>query len=383
MQVSKPHKSAILKKLGFIGVCIALGWYLKGKTIPSGQMAGMGQNAPYVLVEKIVKEDTTQGKDYISHVEAINSVNLLAEVSGTVEQILFKEGSFVKEGDLLFVIDQEKYKATKNLREAELNRAKAVLAEAEKNYNRQVKLSKQNIASKATFDAAQSAYLQAQSNVKQAEANLDLASIDFEKTTVKSPINGYIGKALVTKGNYVKASDQTLAKIVQISPVRVTFTLTDKEFLQIKNKYADLSHADIQAKIKLPDGEVLLENFAALFVNNEISTDTATISVYADFENKDEKLLPGNYVRLSLIGDVEKNMTVSQASLAQDENGFYTFVIKDNVAEERRLVLGDVFGSRQIVKDGLEEGETVVIQGLQKISDGMPVKAALVQTTQN
>lgn len=379
MLLTKPHKSAILKRLGLIILCIAFGWYLKGKLTPQMGMGGFGAGTPYVLVEELEPQSAGKEKTHIAHVEAINSVNLQPKVNGTVGEVHFEEGSFVNEGDILFTIEASSFKATVDLREAELEKAKAGLTEAERNYNRQIKLSKQNIASKATFDAAESAFLQAKASVAQAKASLELAKISYEDTFSRAPISGYIGKALVTKGNRVVASTQTLARIVQLNPIRIAFTLTDKEFLQFKRKYNGEEKEGVKARIITPDGTSIIKEFKSSFVDNEVSTNTATVAIYGDFENNDEMLLPGSYVQIALILDDEKSLLISQASLAQDENGFYTFVVNgDNIAEERRLELGDVIGDRQIVKSGLNAGDKVVIKGIQKVKHGQKVEAALV-----
>jgi len=381
MQVSKPSKKMIMKRVVAFLLCVGLGWYLKAKLSPQGAMPGAGQSVPYVLIQEVQARDTTRLNNHIAHVEAINSVSLLPQVSGTVDEVLFKEGSFVHAGDVLFVIEQDRYKATQALREAELASARATLTEAERNYKRQIALSKQNIASKATFDNAESSFLQAKAAVQQAQANLDLAKIDMGYTQVTAPISGYIGKALVTKGNYVTASSQVLAKIIQVSPIRVTFSLTDKEFLTLKSHYEEDAKIQMKARITLPDGSHYSEDFSSRFADNEVSTNTATVAIYSDFANTDEKLLPGNYVQIALTKDTpEVSVMIPQASLAQDEHGFYTFVVNDeNMVEERRLTLGDVIGSDQIVKEGLKAGDKVIIQGLQKVRDGIKVKAAMVQ----
>lgn len=381
MKVTKPEQKVILKRFAIFLGCVAIGWFLKGRLSPNQGMGMMTQEEPYVLIQEVQSRNIAQAKDHIAHVEAINSVNLLPQISGTIDQVLFQEGSFVKEGDLLFVIDPKRYTANVALREAELKSAQANLTETERNYNRQIKLTKQNIASKATFDSAESAFLRAKAAVQQAEANLDLAKIDLDHTQITSPINGYIGKALVTKGNYVAASSQVLARIVQVSPVRVTFSFTDSEFLNLKKIYERNSNVPMKARITLPDGEEIFEDFSSRFVDNEVSTNTATVAIYTDFKNTDEKLLPGNYVRIALIkDDPDMNVMIPQVSLAQDEHGFYTYVINDdNIAEERRLVLGDVIGSEQVVKSGLNAGDKVIIQGLQKVKNGGKVKAGLVE----
>jgi RND family efflux transporter MFP subunit len=382
MKISKPSKTLILKRTGAALLCVALGWYLKGRMTPSMGMSGMGQGTPYVLIQEVQKKDITEINNHIAHVEAINSVDLLPQVSGTVDDVLFQEGSFVKKGDLLFVIEQDRYAAVLSLREAELASAKANLTEAERNYNRQIKLTKENIASKATFDAAESAYLRAKAAVQQAESNLSLARIDMGYTKVTAPISGYIGKAFVTKGNYVTASAQVLAKIVQVDPIRVTFSLTDKEFLNLKQVYAADTDAKFKARLTLPDGSVKIEDFTSRFADNEVSSNTATVSIYTDFVNGDEKLLPGNYIQIALVKEnPAMNVMIPQASLAQDEQGFYTYVVNaDNVVEERRLVLGKVIGSEQVVEQGLNAGDKVIVQGLQKVQNGVAVNAALVQS---
>ncbi len=380
MLLTKPHKTVILRRLAFIILCVSLGWFLKAKMTPKMNMGAFGLQVPYVLTTQAKLADTAKAQTHIAHVEAINSVALQPKVNGTIEEVAFEEGSFVKEGDILFKIDAASFKATVDLRQAELERAQAALTEAERNYNRQIKLSKQNISSKAAFDAAESMYLQAKANVAQARANLELAQINYEDTASRAPINGYIGKALVTKGNRVIASQQVLAKIVQLNPIRIAFTLTDKEFLAFKNNAQSVEKSKIKARITLPDGTVVVKDFKSSFVDNEVSTNTATVSIYGDFENDDERLIPGSYVQIALILEPQLSVMVPQAALAQDENGFYVFVVdNDNIAYERRVVLGEVLADKQVVKEGLSDGEKVVIKGLQKLSNGTKVQQAFVQ----
>lgn len=380
MLLTKPHKSVVLKRIALVAVCFCFGWYMKGKLTPQAGMMP-GALTPYVLVQELKQQDVTKEKSHIAHVEAINAVNLQPEVSGTIEAVHFNEGSFVKQGDVLFTIEPSIYKATLDLRKAELEKATAGLTEAERNYKRQITLSKQNIASKATFDNAESAFLQAKAGVEQAKANLGLAQINYDYTFTNAPIDGYIGKALVTKGNRVVASQQVLAKIVQLNPIRVAFTLTDKEFIAFKKNAEDKNAGSLKARITLPDGTTKMKTFLSSFNDNEVSTSTATVTVYGDFENDDETFIPGTYVQLALIFDDNQAVLVPQAALAQDENGFYAYVVNaDSVAEERRLVLGDVIGESQIVKSGLNAGEKVVIKGIQKLKHGQKVEAATVSS---
>ena len=265
MQVGKLKNRVIIRNIVLCLLCGAAGWYMKAKLTPQmPNMMAMGGGEPAVLVQKITASNISPQSGYIAHVEPIKSVDLRPQVAGYVEKVLFEEGSHVQEGDVLIIIEQDRYKATVALREAELDAAKANLVRMERDYKRQVSLSKQNIASKATFDNAESNYLQAEAAVKQAEANLDLAKIDLDYTEIKAPFSGYIGKALVREGNYVSSNSTSLARIVQVNPIRVAFSMTDKDYL---NKFivslATQWAADEAIVISTADAEGLKKYFAA------------------------------------------------------------------------------------------------------------------------
>ena len=379
MKVGKVSNRRILKQTAVLLLCVGAGWYLKGKMTPSmGGMSGMNREA-FVLIQGLEEADISAKQSYIGHVEAIKSVNVIPQVSGYVEKVLFQEGSYVEEGDILFIIEQKKYQATVELRKAELESAKANLVRSERDFKRQAQLSKQNYASKATFDTAESNYLQAKAAVAQAEANLDLAEIDLGYTVIKAPISGYIGKALVTEGNYVSSSAQNLARIVQTNPIRVAFSVSDKEYLTSKLLRQQNGEGSIRSEIILPNGQTIENHFKSRFTDNEINTDTATIAVYAEYKNDEGLLIPGNYVDVK-IGpkEMQRNLLVPQSAVAQDEHGNYVMVVKDGIAEERRVTLGETIGTKQVVKSGLTKDDKVIIQGLQKASNGAKVNAQLI-----
>ena len=379
MKLGTVSNRKILRQVSVLALCVAAGWFLKGRLTPAVQVAGAGQQEPYVLIQGLKKADISPKTSYIGHVEAIKSVNLTPQVTGYVEKVLFQEGSFVNEGDLLFVIEQKRYLANVELRKAELQSAKANLVRAERDFKRQAQLSKQNYASKATFDTAESTYLQAKAAVAQAEANLDLAEIDLGYTEIKAPISGYIGKAQVTEGNYVSSSAQNLARIVQTNPIRVVISVTDKDYLENKLLNDTGGKGAIRSEIVLPNGQVMENHFLSRFTDNEINTDTATIAIYSEYANNEGLLIPGNYVDIK-IGPKEEQMAllVPQSAVAQDEYGNYVMIVKDGVAEERRVELGDLIGVSQVVKSGLKPDDKVIVQGLQKVQNGTKVKAELV-----
>ena len=390
MKINYPNLIEVSKRIALFILCVAIGWYLKGRLSPSGQPMGFGMGEVYILAQKAQNKDISSFNDKISYIEAINEVSILPQVTGTIEKILFEEGSIVKEGDVLFEIDPSKYQAAYDLAKAKLDSAKANLVKAERDYERQVKLSDEKFASKATFDSSESAFLQAKAAVEEAKANLDVAAIDLDNTKVIAPISGKIGKAFVKKGNYVVASSAALAKIVQINPIRISFSLTDKEMAKVQTMKDDLK--DLTAQIILPTGEVISEKVVGTFSDNAINASTATMSVYADVANEARRLIPGNYVQSAISNNKPVySVVVPQSALNYDKDGAYIYIAKvdtaksqendlHGVAEQRRIVLGDkVIGTDQAVISGLKEGELVVIQGNVKIQNNSQIKIGVVE----
>ena len=231
--------------------------------------------------------------------------------------------------------------------------------------------------------------MQAKALVEEAKASLDVATIDLENTKVTSPINGKIGKALVTKGNYVVASNVVLAKIVQINPVRISFSLTDKEVASMQKN--DLKSEDLTARITLATGDVIHENVVNTFADNSVNQNTATVAVYTDVANSSGRLIPGNYVQTAILANKPiYSMVVPQSAINYDKEGTFVYVVKvddkkskendiHGVAEQRRVVLGDsVNGSEQIILSGINEGELIVVQGNVKIQNNSPVKVGII-----
>lgn len=383
MIIGKIKNRVIIRQIVILVLCVAFGWFLKSKLTPSSApMGGMGAGEPYVLVQKLEARNISPATSYIGHVEAIKSVNLKPQVTGYVEKVLFQEGSLVNEGDILFIIEQKRYIANVELRQAELASAKANLVRAERDYKRQKSLSSQNYASKATLDTSESNYLQAKAAVAQAEANLDLAKIDLDYTEIKAPITGYIGKALVTEGNYVNSTTQNLARIVQTDPIRVSFSVSDKDMLNMREMYKNgADSSPIRTELVLPNGKILVNHLKSRFTDNEINSDTATIAIYAEYSNERNLLIPGNYVDIR-VGkkDPQLAVLVPQGAIAQDEHGNYVMVVNDeDIAEERRVLLGDIIEDKQVVTDGLTADDRVIIQGLQKVTNGQKVKVGEIK----
>ena len=326
-----------------------------------------------VATEEIIDNPKT----YVALIEAINSVDVVAKVSGSLDKVNFVEGSYVKKDDALFVIDKETYQANYNLAQAQLESAEASYTRAERDYSRQKKLSAKNIASQATFDAAESAYLQAKSAVSQAKAQLELARIDLDNTEVKAYIDGKIGKTQVTVGNYVNAFGGVLARVVQVDPIRIAFSVTDKEFLEMQQETEQENIADLTVNIQLANGQILHEKINQIFASNEINLGTATVAVYVDVKNEKHYLKPGSYVSINVTSDKpKKGVVVPEVAVLQAGEISFVYVVgNDNVVSVRKVDLGKSFNGKQVVLSGINAGEKVLVSGLanRMLRDGVTV----------
>ena len=354
-------------------ICLILfGYYLNSRLSPKTQ--GYMQVTPSVQVRGLNKQDVSAKKKFIAQVEAINSVDVIPQVSGYIEEIKFTNGAKVKEGDVLFVIEQRRYKD--NLKAAE-----ATTKQLAADYNRMLSLHEKQFISDKDLEASES-------NLKNAEAAEDLAKMDLDYTEVKSPINGTIGKALVTVGNLVSMNTQKLARIVQTDPIRIVYSVSDKQRLEFRKKMNE--DVELYIDIVMSDGKVYSQPAKNMFVGNEVNATTATIPVYVDVDNKDGALVPGNYVDIYMRATMpQMALTVPQTALAEDVHGTYVMTVKKvedgkkYVAEQKYIKLGDVIDDRQVVLSGLDENDFVVVEGIQKVRNGGEVKPIFVDVEEN
>lgn len=364
-----------LKYVALVFVGAAIGFFVKGKFFSHAGPAGFGaMGQATVLVKTLERKPVALGKNFIAKVEAINASDVVPQVSGYVDQVKFQDGSFVEEGDVLFIIDQKRYKAAVSSAEATLDKAQASLKQIQNDYNRELALYNDKMLSQADIELAESNLANAKANVKAAQAALDLAKLDLAYTEVKSPISGYIGKALLTKGNLATAGVSKLARVVQMDPIRVVFSITDKERLSGMDQIASTTtRPDIQ--ISLPNGQTVDMPEASIFADNEINAQTATMAVYAQTDNKENKLIPGNYVNVTVSMDkLRPIILIPQTAVSQDATGQYVMTVNDQgVVVQKYVTLGDVVDSQFVVVSGLQEGDRVVTIGQQKLQNGQQV----------
>lgn len=329
---------------------------------------------PLVFVKPVVKIDASQNtNEYVGHVEAIQSVRVVPQISGEILRVCFKEGSLVKAGQMLFQIDPAPFQATVDTCRAKLEKAKADLDTSEKFFSR-VQNAEARAVSAAERDKAEGTVLQNRAAVSQAKADLHLAEINLGYTKISSPITGKIGVAKFTKGNYVTPASGPLATIVQMDPIRVSYTLPDRDYLDQLAAFKK-SGAVYKNTLILSNGEEIKAQGERDFEDNKIDSSTGTIMMNLRYANADGLLIPGAMVRVRTNPVKSEIVTaVPQTAVAADSQGDYVYVIKDDTASLVRVTLGRDFGELREVTAGLTEGQKVVVAGIQNLRNGVKVR---------
>ena len=341
----------------------------------SSQPVQQAAAEPVVIVRQVEKFDASSvPSEYVGRVESIQSVSVKPQISGEIAKVCFKEGSVVKAGQLLFQIGPKQYEATVQLRKAELQQAEANLVTAEKYYKR-VTAASERAVSATDRDTAEGNFLQAKAAVAQAKAALKLAQIDLGYCRITSPITGKIGRALYTKGNYVTPQITELASIVQMDPIRVSYPLPDRDYLDQLSLFKE-DGSVYNTSLILSNGEKYNVPGKRDFENNRVDQTTGTIMMRLRFANKEGMLIPGEMVRV-FTKPVKSHIVnaVPQTAVMADEQGDYVYVINaDNTARQARVTLGREFGELREVTSGVEAGENVAVAGLQRLRPGAKVR---------
>jgi RND family efflux transporter MFP subunit len=338
-----------------------------------------GGPPPLVTVTSVTLEDVNPAAEYVGHVEAIQAVDIRARVEGFLEQVNFKEGDFVQAGDLLYLIEQAPYKAKVAEDKAGVAQAEAELERANQHLKRLQAARPESIRA-TDMDTAVAHYLTAQAQLSEAQATLARSELDLGYTTIKAPISGRLGRTAFTKGNLVNQASGPLARIVQLDPIRVVYSISQNDLTAIQMALKDSSENNqdpiLIPHIKLPNEEIYEPPGQVDFVNNQVDASTGTIAVWAVFDNHDGMLLPGQYVTV-LIRQSKARMlpVVPQSAIQEDREGRYVLVVDgDNRVLQRRVKTGPVVGVMWAIESGLAAEEKVIVEGVQKVRPGMEVK---------
>ena len=322
--------------------------------------------------------------DFVGRVEAIERVEVKARVTGYLDAVLFKEGDLIKNGDPIYRIEKGLFEAAVMQAQGALERAKAQKILTAIELQRAENLLAQRAASVADRDRALAADKQADATIMAAEADLATAKINLGYTDIVSPIIGKISKTNITKGNVVGPSSGVLTKIVSQDPMYVTFPVSQREFLRAEESSRQANLKSIKVRIRFSDGSIYGQLGEMNFVDVTVDRSTDTVLARATIPNPTGALIDGQLVRVTLeSGTPEEKVVVPQAALIADQQGVYVFVVEDGKAAIKRIKTGGPNGTGMVVDAGLSGGEQVIVEGLQGVRPGAPVRANPVSTTPN
>lgn len=329
---------------------------------------------PGVGVAPAARRDVTPTLELVARVEAINAVDLEARVKGFLVERDFAEGAAVEADQLLFQIEREPYEIAVAARTADVERMAATLLNAQQQRERMAELVRRNAQPQARLDEATASEDEARAARDAAVAALRQAKLELGYTEIHAPFAGRIGRAAFARGAVVGPNNGPLARLVQLDPIYVAMPVTDRALLAVR-RAQDEPESHYQPFLRLADGSVLDEPGTFAFFDPQVSPTTSTITVRASFANEDGLLLPGQFVTVLVrTAEPTQALVIPQIAVQQDQAGTFVLVVdSDNRVREARVALGERVDTDWIVEGGLEEGQTVIVEGLQKVRPGMIV----------
>lgn len=366
------------KQLAILVLLIIIVPIIYNKT--SGFITGMIQKQAMMMPKEVEVdyphiEKVNVSAESTGRVEAKYSVDLIARVPGFLIKKHFKEGDFIKKGQILFQIDPREYQIEVNNSQANVNQYSALLKNAQQELNRANALVKEDLISRSDVDSSLAARNQNKALYDAARQQLELAKVNLSYTSIKSPIDGRIGKAYITEGNYVTATSGVLANISSVNPVYVSFSLKSDDFVKLL-KGSD-HFKDAEVKVQFNDGTWYDKIGTINFVDNKIDKDSGSVSMRATFDNSKMWLVPGDYMKVKITAPkLVKYMTVPQACTKGDAmSGYYVWAVEDNKAVRKNIKVSDDINNNWVVTSGLNLDDVIVTAGIQNIaSEGQKLK---------
>jgi membrane fusion protein (multidrug efflux system) len=354
--------------------CGALALLAAGSPQSMAQTGGAAP-APAVTVAPVTSRPVASTLEFVGRTEAYREVELRARVVGFLLERGFEEGSEVSEGDVLFQIDPAEYDATVAAASAGVKRAEATLTEAQRNLKRARTLVKRGHLSQADLDEAVAKDSQAEADLAGAQADLTSAELDLGYTRIVAPISGRIGETSIDAGNLIGPDSGVLATIVDVDPIKVTFAITEREMLNYKQARQNSESKRYTPTLRLANGTMLEEGGIITFLYNRADPMTGTIRLFAEFSNENELVLPGQFVTVVLVSREPQTMiVVPQSAVQTNQAGAFVLVVdQDNSVVSRPVLLGERDGADVVVSEGLSVGETVIVEGIQKVRPGAKV----------
>ncbi len=339
--------------------------------------------APMVTVAPVEQKEVVEWDEFTGRTEPVESVEVRPRVSGYIEAVKFQSGQLVKKGDVLFVIDPRWHKAEFDQREAEAQRARVLLENAQREAGRTTQLLTNKAISTEEADARVARFQEAKAALLAAEAARDSAKLDLEYTQVRAPIDGRVSRALLTEGNYVSGlagSATKLTTIVSVSPMYVYADVDEDTLLKFnalwREKKLDTdSDGRIPVELQLADEPAFANHGFIESFDNRLDPNTGSILLRAVFPNEDGRIVPGLFARIRIpLSERRPAFLVEERAVGTDQANKYVLTLtRTNTVAYRAVTLGPAIEGKRIVRSGLNGGEQIVVNGLQRVRPGMPV----------
>ncbi len=342
------------------------------KSLTSGIMMMMAMSQPQVVeVANPMEMDIYPEHETTGRVEAALSVDIIARVSGWLQQKYFEEGDRVRKGQKLFQIEPTEYILAAKTARATVNENTAVYKNSQIDYRRAAALLKEDLVSREYYDNKLTDRNRSRAALDGSIAQLSKARLDLSYTNITSPMNGRIGKCIVSVGNYVTPNSGVIAQIYSTNPMRVVFPLKSSDFIELKRYYLENKDdgTTVSVLLKLADGSIYESEGKIEFVDNKIDEDTGTVTMRALFDNKNELLVPGDYVNIIIrVNKSMKVMLIPQSATKTDVGtGYYVWTVKNGKAVKKEVVVKESYNNCWIVESGLDYNDKVVMQGIQNV----------------
>jgi RND family efflux transporter MFP subunit len=327
------------------------------------------------------------GFEFVARTRAREDAAIRAQISGAIVERNFEEGQAVAEGALLFRIDPRPYRAALNAAQADLASARAALEVAERNLARGIELQPNGFVSTAEVDQFRGNRDSAAAALEAAKAAVEKARIDLGFTDVRAPFSGRAGRSELSIGDLVGPNSEQLVTLVQSDPILVDFDVSERILARglIENQERaaqGLEPIEHTLSMNMVNGEPYAQKGRIDYANNRVNRTTGTVTVTASFPNPDGLLIPGQFTRVFVQrGGFEDRLLVPQSSVLEDMQGRYVFIVDDQqIVQRRNITLGQREGVDWVVESGLEAGNRVIVNGIQKVRPNMPVAATPQQS---
>ena len=354
-----------------------------------GQGEVKNMSVQEITVVEVVQKDVPIYSSYVGQIYGAKDIPIRARVEGFLEEITFNEGEKVLAGQDLYRIDAEPFIAEVNAKKSKLAEAQTVLAKAKADLDRIEPLAEAKAVSQSDLDAARAQHDAAKAALKAAEANVRSAEINLSYTQIKSPIDGMIGITRAKVGEFVgRDPNPVILNVVsKINDVIVKFYITESEYLMLAREHMgskedeDQQEPESNLELVLSDGSIYKHKGKFDAIDAQVDPNTGSVLVQAIFPNPQRLLRPGMYCKVKAELKVDKDaLLIPQRCLSELQGQFSVFVVNDsNLVASRQVKIGDQIGDLSIVTEGLQVNEKLVIDGLQKVQDGVPIKPKVIQ----